>query len=152
MLSCRKSLIMLLLSWPKRKSERSSSNIVEIGRSVPWARSSTGFAQRPDCQLTLAINWRVTMDTERDRLFTVEDVASLTGVSPSTIRNYTRNGAVSPRRGWNSEAGRSPTLNRRCWLYTKREIDEIVKVRIERRSAMSRGLDRYWARVRNESN
>ena len=67
------------------------------------------------------------MDTERHRLFTVEDVASLTGVSPSTIRNYTRSGAVRPRRGWNSEAGRCPTRNRRCWIYTKKEIDEIVK-------------------------
>jgi hypothetical protein len=91
------------------------------------------------------------MDTERDRLFTVEDVASLTGVSPSTIRNYTRNGAVSPRRGWNSEAGRSPKLNRRCWLYTKREIDEIVKVRAEKRFAQAKGLDQYWSAVRNAS-
>ena len=91
------------------------------------------------------------MDTERDRLFTVEDVASLTGVSPSTIRNYTRSGAVRPRRGWNSEAGRCPTRNRRCWIYTKKEIDEIVKVRAKKRFAQAEGLDQYWIAVRNAS-
>ena len=91
------------------------------------------------------------MKTERDRLFTVEDVATETGLSASTIRSYARDGLITPQRGWNTQTGRSPKKNRRCLIFRQKEIDAILQIRIERRSAVSRGLDRYWARVRNES-
>ena len=55
------------------------------------------------------------MKTERDRLFTVEDVATETGLSASTIRSYARDGLITPQRGWNTQTGRSPKKSRRGW-------------------------------------
>ena len=88
-------------------------------------------------------------DTEIHALFLTEDVAKATGISCSTIRQYVRDGALNPRKGWSTEAGRPPRSNRRCWLFTGGDLNTIHSIREERRLALSRGLDTYWANLRS---
>ena len=82
--------------------------------------------------------------------FTIDDVSEKTGISRSTIRQYVREGLVQPRWGWNTEVDHLKKYRRACWIYTIEDATEMMRVRAERRIALSLGLDRYWERARNE--